>query len=148
MAELREIAQAIADVVRDDPVLREDGKVTVVVEDKAVVGVEIQKALAVSGVCVLVAVTGFRRDDRSPVLQGNVELQISCYEHPVLNRDDLSTMTAQGVAERIAQVLHYAILPELVGQVIFKDMARDDVDVANIVRANYEAQAHIGEGND
>lgn len=143
---LRDIAEGIARYIRDDHVLHDDGHVTVVVEDKADVGFEIQQALGRLGVCVLVAITGFRRVDGSPVLQGTVEIQVSFYEHPSLNRDDLSVLTAQGACERVANILHYHHFPFLVGQMIFKDFQRDDVEEANIVRANFEVNTHLGYG--
>lgn len=141
---LRDVAEGIAEAIRADAYLHEHGNVAVVVEDKAVVGYEIANAIAQTGVCVLVAVTGFRMVDRSPVLQGNISLQISCYEHPELNRDDAGTLTAQGVTEHLAKILHYRRFPFLANQLIFKDFSRDDVDEANIVRSNYEVNTLIG----
>jgi hypothetical protein len=141
---LRDIAQGIADYITDDEILHNEGNITVVVEDKADIGTAIATAIGQLGVCVLIAVTGFRRKDSSPLIQGDVQIQISCYEHPSLNRDDLSTMTAQGVTERIAQILNYKKFPFLVGQMLFRDFSRDDVDEANIVRSNYEVHTRLG----
>lgn len=141
---LRDIAQGIADYITDDEILHNKGNITVVVEDKADIGTAIASAIGQLGVCVLIAVTGFRRKDSSPLIQGDVQIQISCYEHPSLNRDDLSTMTAQGVTERIAQILNYKKFPFLVGQMLFRDFSRDDVDEANIVRSNYEVHTRLG----
>lgn len=145
---LRDIAQGIADCIAQDGVLHDDGHVTVVVEDKANVQFEIRNAIAQLGVAVLVAVTDFRRDDRSPFVEGMATLQLSCFEHPELNRDDISTLTAQGVAERLAQILHYRRFPFLAGQMIFKDFSRDDVDEANVVRGNYEARVSLVAGQE
>lgn len=141
---LRDVAQGIADYIADDEILHNEGNITVVVEDKADIGTAIATAIGQLGVCVMVAVTGFRRKDTSPLLQGDVQIQVSCYEHPSLNRDDLSTMTAQGVTERIAKILNYKRFPFLVGQMLFKDFSRDDVDEANIVRSNYEVHTRLG----
>ena len=141
---LRDIAQGIADYIADDEILHNEGNITVVVEDKADIGTAIATAIGQLGVCVMVAVTGFRRKDTSPLLQGDVQIQVSCYEHPSLNRDDLSTMTAQGVTERIAKILNYKRFPFLVGQMLFRDFSRDDVDEANIVRSNYEVNTRLG----
>lgn len=141
---LRDIAQGIADYIADDEILHNKGNITVVVEDKADIGTAIATAIGQLGVCVMVAVTGFRRKNTSPLLQGDVQIQVSCYEHPSLNRDDLSTMTAQGVTERIAKILNYKRFPFLVGQMLFRDFSRDDVDEANIVRSNYEVHTRLG----
>lgn len=141
---LRDIAQALADFISADEVLHDDGNVTVVVEDKADVGMEIANAIGQVGVCVLVAVTGFRKKDGAVPLQGDVQFQISCYEHPTLNRDDLSTLTAQGVTERIAAILNYRRFPFLIGQMLFKDFNREDVDEANICRSSYEVHTRLG----
>lgn len=141
---LRDIAQGIADYIAEDEVLHNEGNITVVVEDKADIGTAIATAIGQLGVCVMVAITGLRRKDTSPLLQGDVQIQVSCYEHPSLNRDDLSTMTAQGVTERIAKILNYKKFPFLVGQMLFRDFSRDDVDEANIVRSNYEVHTRLG----
>ena len=142
---LRELAQEIADCVRDDADLNADGRTTVVVEDKADVSFEVSNALGAAGVCVLVAILGFRRQDRAATAQGDVEFQISCYEHPELNRADGSTLTAQGAMERIALLLHYRRLPSAVGQCVFEGFSREDVDTANIVRGSFKVHALLGE---
>lgn len=141
---LREIAEGIADFIREDEYLRLHGEVAVVVEDKADVRFEVERAVGELGVLALVSVVGFSRTDRSPVVQGNIEFQITLFEHPSLNREDPDTLTAQGVAEHLAKLLHYKRFPFLAGQMIFKDMGRDDVDEANIVRMNYEAHTRLG----
>lgn len=140
---LRDMANRVKDFIENDEVLHDDGHVTVVVEDKAVVGYEIANAIAGLGVCVLISVVDFTRIDRSPFLQGNVEFQITCYENPELNRDDDSVLTAQGVAERLVQILHYTKFPHAIGPMIFKNFSRDDVDEANVVRGNYEMQVAL-----
>jgi hypothetical protein len=140
---LRDIAQGIADFISEDEILHRDGDVTVVVEDKSDIGTEIANALGQLGVCVLVAITGFRRVDGLAIPQGAIQFQISCFENPILNREDLSTLTAQGVMERIVTILHYKKFPFILGQVIFQDFARDDVDEANIVRGNFEAHTTL-----
>lgn len=141
---LRDIAQGIADYITKDEVLRERGLVSVVVEDKADYGFEIATAISQLGVCVTVAITGFRVVANSPVLEGTLQVQISCYEHPALNRADLSCQTAQFVNERLARILHYHRFPFLRGQFILKDFSRDDVDDANITRGNYEVHTRLG----
>jgi len=141
---LRDVVQGIADFITNDEVLHESGTVTVVVEDKASVAFEIANAIAQVGVCVLVSVTGFNRVSNSPIMQGTLRLQVSCYEHPELNRDDPSTLTAQGVMERLVKILHYARFPFLANQLLFQDFNRDDVDEANIVRANFEVNTLLG----
>lgn len=140
MKNLRAVTEEIAAFIRDDNVLRERGKVTVVVEDKADVGFEVAQAIASLGVCVLVSVTGFRRRQNSPIAQGTLELQISCFEHPTINREDGMTLTAQGVSERLAYILHYHRFKSNAGQLLLRDFSRDDVDEANIVRSNYEVE--------
>ena len=142
---LRECCETIADFIRQDKVLGDSSSVTVVVEDKAVVAQEIAQAIGRMGVCILIAVTGFERRDQSQVLQGNLRLQISCYEQPELNRDDRSALTAQAASVRLAQILHYRRFPCFVGQMVFTDFARDDVDEANIVRGNYFVQTYLGD---
>lgn len=143
---LRDVAQGLADCIANDRVLHDDGNVTVVVEDKGNFQFQIEEALGQTGVCVTIAVTGFRRVERSPILQGTLELQISCFEHPALNRDDESVLTAQGVAERLVELLHYRRFPFLANQMIFKDFRREDLDEANIVRCNFEANTLLGYG--
>lgn len=145
---LRDVAQGIADYINEDSVLRERGLVTVIVEDKTDLYFEVANAIGQLGVCVTVAVTGFRVVDRSPVLEGTLQLQISCYEHPALNREDLSTPTAQFVAERLSEILHYHRFPFLRGQIIFKDFSREDAEDANIVRGNYEVHTKLGYENE
>lgn len=141
---LRDIAEGIAEAILEDDVLHDDGNVSVVVEDKGDFNYQIAEALGQMGVCVTVAVAGFRRVERSPVMQGTLELQISCYEHPSLNRDDSATLTAQGVMERLAKVLHYRRFPFLANQLIFKDFRREDSDEANIVRGDFETNTVLG----
>ena len=141
---LRDIAEGIAEAIREDKILHDDGNVSVVVEDKGDFNYQISEALGQMGVCVTVAVASYRNVNQSPLLQGTIEFQISCYEHPTLNRDDLSTLTAQGVAERIAKILHYRRFPFLANQLIFKDFRREDVDEANIVRATFEVNTQLG----
>ena len=143
---LRDVAQGIADYLADDEVLHDGGNVTVVVEDKAVAAFEIAQAIAQTGVCVLVAVTDFRRVQNSPLLQGTLSLQITCYENPELNRGDLSTLTAQGAMERIVEILHYARFPFLANQVLFSDFSRDDVREANVLRGNFTVNTVLGYG--
>lgn len=141
---LRDIAEGIAEFIAEDELLHDNGHVSVVVEDKGDYNYQLQEALGQLGVCVTVAVASFRKVDRSPILQGTLELQISCYEHPSLNRDDPSTLTAQGVMERLASILHYHKFPFIANQLIFKEFRRDDVDEANIVRGDFEANTLIG----
>ena len=141
---LRDIAEGIAEFIREDEYLRDHGQVSVVVEDKANVGFEVEQAVGSLGVLALVSVTGMSNLNQSPVLQVNIDIQISCFEHPSLNRDDPDTLTAQGVSERIAQILHYHRFPFLVGQMVFKDAGRDDVEDANILRSNYRVQTELG----
>lgn len=141
---MRDIAEGVAEAIMEDDVLHEYGNVSVVVEDEGDFNYRISEALGQMGVCVTVAVVAFRRVERSPVLQGTLELQISCYEHPSLNRDDPSTMTAQAVMERLAKILHYRRFPFLANQMIFRDFRRDDIDEANIVRGSFEANTLLG----
>jgi hypothetical protein len=144
MSNLRDIAQGIADFIMEDEYLHDSGHVTAIVEDKASLSFEIPNAISQLGVCVVVAVTGFDVVQNSPVLQGTVRIQVSCYEHPELNREDESSLTAQGAMERIARILHYCKLPCLPNQLICKGFSRDDVDEANIVRGNFETNTIIG----
>lgn len=140
---LRRVAQEIADFIEADDVLHDAGHVTVVVEDKADVGFELQQALGRTGVCVLVAVTGFRRVDRGSLPQGDAEIQISCYEHPVLNREDPANMTSQSVMERLVNILHYERFESTVGQMVFESFSRDDIDEANVVRGNFKVHVDL-----
>lgn len=140
---LREVAEAIAEVIRTDAAVVESGKVTVCVEDKADVAFQIQNALGALGLCVVVAITGFdRRSQSGPIISGNARIELSVYEAPPLNSGEpRSGLTAQGLSERIASVLHYARFPGLVtGPLRFTNFSRDDVDEANIVRNTYEAE--------
>lgn len=157
---LRDVAQGIADFIAGDEYLRERGHVSVVVEDKANFNFEIEQAIGSLGVCVTIAVADFRRVDRSPKLpkglagmvaaaddgsiQGTLKLEISCYEHPTLNRDDPSTLTAQGVMERLARILHYRRFPFLANQLLFQSFRRDDIDEANVLRGDFEVNTLLG----
>lgn len=141
---LRDIAEGLAEAIMEDEVLHDDGNVSVVVEDKGDFNYQISEAISQMGVCVTIAVTGFRRVDRSPILQGTLEFQVSCYEHPSLNRNDAATLTAQGVMERLAKVLHYRQFPFLANQLIFKEMRREDIDEANVMRGDFEANTLLG----
>lgn len=141
---LREVAEGIAKFIEEDQVLHDDGHVTVVVEDKANVAAELEIALGQLGVCVLIAVTGFDRKPNCFQPQGRLRLEISCHESPELNRDDPSVLTAQGVAERLVKILHYHEFPFVIGQMLFQNFTRDDVDEANIVTGNYEVETALG----
>lgn len=141
---MRQIAEGIAEFIRADEYLSACGNISVVVEDKAGVAYEVARALGGIGVLVLISVVGFRRYERAQVVAGDIEFQISCFEHPELNRAGLDTPTAQGVAEYLSKILHYHRFPFLVGQFIFKDFGRDDVDEANIVRSNYTVHTQLG----
>ena len=141
--QLRRIAEGIAEFIARDEVLHEDGHVSVVVEDKGDFGFQIADALGSLGVCVTVAVVSFSNVPNSPLPQGRLELQVSCYEHPTLNRDDPSVLTAQGVMERLVHILHYARLPFLPNQLIFKDFRREDSEDANIARGNFETNVRL-----
>lgn len=141
---LRKLAQEIADRLKDDGALNADGRTTVVVEDAADVLFEVQRALGATGVCVLVAVVGFKRLDRGARAQGDAEVQITCYEHPALNRRDPSSLTAQGAMERIATLLHYSRLPSAVGQCVFEGFSREDADAANVVRGDFKIHVLLG----
>lgn len=147
-SKLRDIATRIAAIIGEDPVMTDSGNLSVVVEDKGDYAFKIAQALGSLGVCVTVAVTGFRRVDRSPVLEGTVDLEISTYENPALNRADESYMTAQKAMERISEILHYAMIDGLEHPVIFKDFRREDVDDANIVRGSFETHAKLGSTGD
>lgn len=141
---LRDVAEGIAEYVRKDAVLSGVRGFTVVVEDKADFGNEISLAIGRLGVCVTIAVTGFVRVQQSPIPQGVVRFQISCWENPTLNREDLSDMTAQAVAERLVAILHWHKFPFTVGQFLFVDFERDDVPEANVVRMNFEVNTVLG----
>ena len=140
----RRIAEGIAKFIAEDEVLHDNGHVSVVVEDKGDFSFQILEAIGSLGVCVTIAVAGFRRVDRSPVPQGTLELLISCFEHPTLNRDDPSVLTAQGVMERLIEILHYRRFDFMPNQLIFKDFRRDDTEEANIVRGNFETNTILG----
>ena len=141
---IKDIEQGIADYIAEDQYLHDHGHVTVVVEEKADTAFEIQQSLAQLGVCVLVEVPSFNRNDRMPNIQGTLSIEIVCYEHPALNRDDEATLTAQATMERIARILHYKKFPFLIGPVIFKGFNRDDVEDANVVRGNFEVYTRLG----
>ena len=142
---LREITEGIAKFLREDSVLAEDGRVSVVVEDKSNYAFEIERAIAEVGVCVTIAVTDFRkRDNTGPFVAGTLTFQISCYEHPSLNRDDVSAKTAQWVAEYLSRLLNWRKFPFLATKMLFKNFSRDDVDEANIVRGTYEVEHILG----
>lgn len=146
---LRDIADGIADFIRSDPAIAEDGRVTVVVEDLADYSFEIGRAISQLGVCVTVAVTGFRkREGVGPMVAGTLTLQISCYEHPSLNRDGAAAKTAQWVAERLARLLNWRKFPFLAAKMVFRDFSRDDVEEANIVRGTYEVEHVLGAEED
>ena len=140
----RDIAEGIAEAIMGDDALHDDGHISVVVEDNGDFNFQISEALGQMGVCITVAVVGFRRVERSPIPQGTLELQISCYEHPSLNRGDPSNLTAQGAMERLVKILHYRHFPFLANQMIFRDFRRDDVEEANIVRGSFEANTLLG----
>ena len=142
----RRIAEGIAKFIAEDEILHDNGHVSVVVEDKGDFSFQILEAIGSLGVCVTIAVTGFRRVDRSPIPQGTLEFEISCYEHPTLNRDDPSTLTAQGVMERLVGILHYRRFDFMPNQLIFKDFRRDDTDEANVVRGNFETNTLLAFG--
>jgi hypothetical protein len=135
----RDIADGIAKFIEQDQVLHDDGNVTVVVEDRGDFGFQIQQALGQLGVCVTVAIASFSRVDNSPILQGKVELQISTYEHPALNRSDPALLTAQGAMERIVRILHGRRFPFLANRMLFGGLRRDDTDEVNIVRGDFSA---------
>lgn len=142
---LRDVAEGVAAAIRADPAIAADGRVSVVVEDLADYGFEIERAIAQLGVCVTVAVTGFRkREGCGPFVAGTLALQISCYEHPSLNRDDPSAKTAQWVAEHLARTLNWRRFPFLASKMVFRDFSRDDVEEANIVRGTYEVEHVLG----
>lgn len=142
---LREVEEGIADAIRTDPYVLSSGSVSVVVEDLADISYEIAKALGETGLCVTVAVTGFRkRDDVGPMVQGTLTVEIACYENPTLNRQDASTPTAQGMAEHLARTLNWRKLPQLTNKLIFKDFSRDDVEEANIMRGRFEVEHRLG----
>jgi hypothetical protein len=134
----------LAQIIESDDAIRKDGHVTVVVEDKCDVDTAIRTALGMTGVGVVVAILGFRRVDGSPILQGNLEMQATCFEQPGLNRDDLSVLTAQGVAERIMSILHYRRAPFLANQIIVSGYGRDDRDDANVARVEFSANTLVG----
>ena len=134
---LRSIGEGLAEYIMQDKVLHDDGKVTVLVEDKANVWFEAANALSVAGVTVLIAMREFRRQPNSPILQGTLSIDISCMENPELNRDDSATLTAQAVMERIAQILHYARLPCLSNVILFDNFSRQDEEDTNIVRGAF-----------
>lgn len=141
---LREIAEGIAEFIETDNKIHDCGMVTVVVEDKADFYSAIAEAIGQMGVCVTVAVTGFTRYSNSPLTQGTLELQISCFEHPTLNRGDPANLTAQGAMERIAEILHYRRFPFLANQLLLKGFRRDDTDEANVVRGDFEVNTLLG----
>jgi len=141
---LRDIAEGIAEFIREDQVLHDAGHVTVVVEDKADISTEITTAIGSMGVCVVIAVTGSKRVPQSPILQGDINFEISCHESPEFNRDDDSALTAQGVMERLLKILHTRQFPFLYKHMLFNDFTRDDVDEANIVSGNFTAHHILG----
>ena len=142
---LREVEEGIAAIIRNDPYILAARNISVVVEDKACLAFEIAQAIGSLGVCVTVAVTGFdKRADLGPMVQGTLHIEISCYEHPELNRQDASAPTAQGVAEHLARILNWRRVPQLTNKIIFRDFSRDDVEEANIVRGRYEAEHRLG----
>lgn len=146
---LRDVAEGIADAIRSDPYILANGNISVVVEDKARLSFEIAKAIGGLGVCVTVAITGFRkRDQLGPMVQGTLSVEIACYEHPELNRNDASTPTAQSVAERLSLILNWRQITQITNKLIFRDFSRDDVEEANIVRMRFEAEHRLRFGDD
>lgn len=138
---IKRIVEMIAELISSDEVLHNEGKVSVVVEDKGNYEYKIREALAIDGVCVTIAVVSFRRVDKSPLMRGDLEMQISCFEHPDLNRsDDIGNMTAQNVMTHIADNYHYRNIDNGAGPLIFSDFSRDDTDEVNIVRGNFRIQ--------
>lgn len=142
---LRDITEGIARFLREETALAKDGRISIVVEDKANLAFEIERAIAEVGVCVTIAVTDFRkRDQTGPFVSGTITFQITCYEHPVLNRDDESAKTAQWVAEYLSRVLNWRKFPFLAAKMLFRSFSRDDVEEANVVRGTYEVEHILG----
>ena len=135
--EFRQLAENIADFIRDDPELKDAGHVNVVVEDRADVEAEIARAIGQLGVLALVIITGFdRRQNSGPSLAGTVRVEIRCLEHPSLNRDG-TAWTAQHVTERIVKILHWGEVPGIQTPVRFVNFGREDAEEANVVRATF-----------
>ena len=143
---LREIADDIADFIREDEEFKPISNLKVVVEDKADIATEIQNAIAqTGGMCVMVCTPGFRRRSQTgPLVQGTLDIEIRVYEQPSLNRGVQGAFTAQQVAELLMVLLHYRKLPSIQNWLNFKDFVRQDVDEANIVSVNFDTEFSFG----
>ena len=116
------IARALKDAFKNVP------KVSVVVEDECDPAAEVRKALGRMGVLVLVAASAHRRKPGvGQSTAGDLELEISVFENPHLNRrPNVPGPTVTSAAEAIKDALHWHEVCDR--RLVYVDMQRTDAD--------------------
>lgn len=105
---LREDTEAVAETIRRIAEGKGWSNLTVLVEDKGDILFETQKALGKAGVVVTVTVDRFaRRANSGQLLTGTLTVDVTASESIPVNRAKAGGATAQGVAEGIADALHW-----------------------------------------
>ena len=108
MNSLRQAAEKIALAIRKLAEEMSWTNVTCLVEDKGDVIFEVNKAISEVGVVVVVAVDRFtRRTNSGQILTGTLTIDVTASENVPVNREQDPYVTAQGVAEAIAQRFHW-----------------------------------------
>lgn len=121
-----DICKAVAAVLKD--AFKGVPNVTVMVEDTCDPGAEVRKALGRLGVLVLVAASAHRRKEGvGASTAGDLELEISVFENPKLNRrPNVPGPTVTSAAETVKDALHWH---EACGRrLVYVDMQRTDAD--------------------
>ncbi len=128
MSEQIEMCKAVAKALEEAFNSLPEGPVAVLVEDDVDPAAEVARALAKTGVTVLVAATGHVRQPGSGAsTAGDLALELTCFENPKLNRRPRSAcMTVTKAAETCKDALHG--LTVLNHRVLYVDMERTDAD--------------------
>lgn len=108
---MHDALEQIAKDILEDEVIKSLPGITCLVEDRGDVVFEATRALGRAGVVVLVSIRSFqRRQNSGQLLTGTLALDVTCAETVPVNRRGTDYVTAQHVAETIAQRFHWRTL--------------------------------------
>lgn len=120
----RDLTERIAAFLRDCEEFKGD-RVAFIPEDLGPVENEVTKAgVTTSGLAVVVAAGGFdRRSGSASAMAGDLDLTVSVFEVPKVNRKNPSAMTGQTANALVRSLLHWRMF-DGIGRLRFRDYVR------------------------
>lgn len=139
--------QTVADHLAANQTLRQIPGIEIIPEDETDAAAAVDRALASTGVIVLVGVASFaRRSNSGACLTGTITISVDVLENAALNRIDENPgyRSAPEIAILIAQILHGETLSGFTSALHLVNLNRADIPPSTaVMRSTYTAEINI-----